>query len=276
MVQESKKKDVEDIISKISNSQTVAIIDLHNLPARQLHSARKKMKGKAEFILKKTSLIKRALKRAGKNQIADMVEGEKAIVTSNLDAFSLYKQLCSDPLKAAAKPGQIAPDDIIVPAGETQIPPGPALSEFKQVGLDARIQAGKIAIAKDGVVAKKGVKISPLVAGVLQKLGIKPFELRMNVPVVLKGDLIYQKDVLDINEDAFVADMAFAASRAFNLSIEIAYPTEENIGRLLGKAQRHTKALAIDAGIIFPEVLNDVLAKAMREASAIKSKIPEA
>ena len=275
MVQQSKKEDVEFILSKLSNAQTIAIVDLHNLPARQLHSVRKKLKGKAEFILKKTSLIRRALKKTGKDQLIDLLEGEKAIVVSNLGSFELYKQLCADPLKVAAKPGQIATSDIIVPAGETQIPPGPALSEFKQAGLDARIQAGKIAIAKDGVVAKKGAAITLIVAGVLQKLGIKPFELKVNVPVILKGELLYQKDVLDINEEEFMKEVTTAASTAFNLSIGIAYPTKSNIARLLTKAHRNSKALAVDTGIILPETLPDILAKAMREVNAIKAKVPE-
>jgi large subunit ribosomal protein L10 len=204
-----------------------------------------------------------------------VIEGEKAIVVSNLGSFELYKQLCAKPLKVAAKPGQIANSDIIVPAGETQLPPGPALSEFKQAGLDARIQAGKIAIAKDGIVAKKGAAITPIVAGVLQKLGIKPFELKVNVPVILKGDLLYLKDVLDINEEEFMNEVTAAASTAFNLSVGIAYPTKENIARLLTKAHRNSKALAVETGIILPETLPDILGKAMRETNAIKSKIPE-
>lgn len=275
MVQDFKKQEVEEIISKISNAQTIALVDLHNLPARQLHSVRKKMKGKADFILKKTSLIRRALKKTGKEKIADLIEGEKAIVTSGLDVFSLYKQLCANPLKVAAKPGQVATSDIIVPAGETQLPPGPALSEFKQAGLDARIQAGKIAIVKDGVVAKKGATITLIVAGVLQKLGIKPFELKMNVPVILKGELLYNKDVLDINEEEFMKEISVAASTAFNLSVGIAYPTKDNISILLQKAHRNSKALATETGIILPETLPDILGKAMREANALKAKVPD-
>jgi len=274
MVRELKKKEVEEVTNKISNSQTIAVIDLHNLPARQLHSVRKKTKGKAEFILKKTSVIRRALKNIGKNQIADLIEGEKGIVLSDLDAFSLYKQLCSNPLKVNAKPGQIATDDIVVLAGETQLPPGPALSEFKQAGLDARIKAGKIAIVKDGIVAKKGDKISPIVAGVLQKLGIKPFELKVNVSAILKGDLLYQKDVLDINEEEFMKEIAGAASSAFNLSVEIAYPTSQNISRLLGKAHLESKALAVEIGFITPETLSVILGKAMREVNALNAKVP--
>jgi large subunit ribosomal protein L10 len=275
MVRQDKKDDVEFIVNKISNAKTVAVVDLHSLPARQLHSVRKKLKGKADFIVKKTSLIKRALKKTGKTQIIDLIESEKAIVISDLDAFSLYKQLCSGPLKVNAKPGQVAPSDIVVPAGETTLPPGPALSEFKQAGLDARIQAGKIVIAKDGIVAKKGEKISPIVAGVLQKLGIKPFELKVNVPAILKGDLLYQKDVLDINEEEFMKDVAIAASSAFNLSVEIAYPTSQNISRLLGKAHLESKALAVEIGFITPETLSAILGKAMREANALKAKVPE-
>ncbi|MEM2974405.1 MAG: 50S ribosomal protein L10, partial [Candidatus Micrarchaeia archaeon] len=228
MVREDKKKDVEFIIKKISSASTTAVIDLHNLPASQLHSVRKRMKGRADFIIKKTSLIRRALKKLGMDHIIEFIEGEKAIVVSDLGPFELYKQLCAYPLKVAAKPGQVASSDIIVPAGETQLPPGPALSEFKQAGLDARIQAGKITIAKDSVVAKKGTTITPIVAGVLQKLGIKPFELKMNVSVILKGDMVYKKEVLDINEEEFMKEVLLAASRAFNLTIGIAYPTKEN------------------------------------------------
>ena len=43
------------------------------------------------------------------------------------------------------------------------MPAGPALSELKAAGLNVRIQAGKIAIAKDQVVVKKGEVIKDMV-----------------------------------------------------------------------------------------------------------------
>ena len=57
---------------------------------------------------------------------------------------------------APAKPGDIAPEDIIVKEGETPFKPGPIVGELQKAGIPAAIEGGKIVIRKDKVLVEKG------------------------------------------------------------------------------------------------------------------------
>ncbi len=273
MVKKEKKDIVEQMAKEIASAKVVAIVDLHTLPASLLHSLRKALKGKGRVIINKTTLLNRALKKAKKDQLSKYTTGEKAILLSDLDPFMLYKKARGNPLKVYAKPEQVAPYDIVVPAGETMLPPGPVLSELKQAGIDARIQGGKIAIGKDSTVAKKGAKITDMMAKALQKLDIRPFELNVSIPAAIEDGILYIEDVLHVDEKEFLGKIGQAHMGAYNLSMEIGYPTKQNIEGMLKKAYRNSRAVGIEQNIALPEFAEELLKKAARQASALESKV---
>ena len=86
--------------------------------------------------------------------IAEKASKSVAVIFTEMTPFRLYAFLKKNKGKAAAKEGQLAPNDIIVPAGDTGLPPGPALSDLKGAGLQVKIQGPTIEITEDKVVAK--------------------------------------------------------------------------------------------------------------------------
>lgn len=273
---ELKKQAAQEVAEQLKDAPVIAVIDLHGLPAVLLHKLRKQTRGDGAVIIKKTSLLQRALKLAGKQKLLDHMKGEKALLIAKENPFALYKKIRSEPLKIYAKPGQTAPDDIIVPAGETMLAPGPVLTELKQAGIDARIAAGKIAVGKDSTVAKKGEPIKDVVAKALQKLDIKPFELNVSIPAVLEGDIVYTADVLHIDEKEFMSKVmgAFLGARA--LSLEIGYVTKDNIAELITKAYRQARYVGLERDITVPELMEELVKKAARQAAAVGAKVPQA
>ena len=268
-----KKKRVAEIADDISKAKVVAIVDLHNLPSKLLHSLRKNLKGKAKVIIYKTSLLKRAMKQAKKEKLLEYLKGEKAVLLSDMDPFMLYKRANSQPLKVYAKPGQLAPYDIVVPKGETSLPPGPVLTELKQAGIDARIQSGKIAVGKDSIVAKEGEKIKDAVAKALQKLDIKPFQVMVGIPAAMQEGIVYVEELLNVNQDKFLSNLYSAHRNANALSMEFGYPTKENITQLLTKASRNARNLGIERNIAVPELVSELVKKAARQASGLNAKV---
>ncbi|MCX8195271.1 MAG: 50S ribosomal protein L10 [Candidatus Micrarchaeota archaeon] len=166
----AKKKKVDELSQLALKYPIVSLVNLRNLPDRLLQSSRKKLRGKAEFVVAKNSVISRALEKSGKGELSAYLDFPAAIVFTTMSPYSLFKFFKENKTKIAAKPGQIAPFDIVVPEGETDLPPGPALSELKSAGINAQIKAGKIVVAKDSVVAKKGAKISDIVCRVVQSV----------------------------------------------------------------------------------------------------------
>ncbi|MCS7109732.1 MAG: 50S ribosomal protein L10 [Candidatus Micrarchaeota archaeon] len=273
---EIKKKKVLEISEKLKRAKVVAVIDLHSLPNALLHQIRKELKSEAEIIIYKTSLLRRALRMAKLDSLLPVMKGEKALLITNVDPFKLYKKMNSNPLKVYAKPGQIAPYDIVVPAGETQLPPGPILTELKSAGIDARVQGGKVAIGKDSVVAKKGEVIKDVVAKALQKLDIKPFEIRVRVPLAWEGGITYTEELLNVDEKKILSDLVSAYHNARAISIEIGYVTKEVIEPLIQKAYRNARYIGIEREIMLPELMEELMKKAARQAHALDSAVSKA
>ena len=270
-----RKQEIASELAKlIRKYKTIAVVDLTGLPDRQFSSIRKKLRGKAEFKVAKNTVIRRAFDKAKvAGELVSKVNAPSALIFTDMNPFELFSFVKKNKGKAAAKPGQIAPFDIIVPAGETTLPPGPELSELKSAKIDARIQGGKVVVGKDSLVAKKGEKIGELVAKGMQKLDIKPFEVGMNVVAAFEEGMLYLRDVLDIDEKKMEAQFAQGYRNALNLSTEIAYPTVANIEILLVKAVRNARGLAIDANIYEKEVMGEILAKAKRQHDAVAKSV---
>ncbi|MBI5159473.1 50S ribosomal protein L10 [Candidatus Micrarchaeota archaeon] len=266
-----KQETLERVAKQLQEASVVALIDLRNLPDSQFQSVKKKLRGKATFAVVKSNLIKLAIEKTGKaKELLEHIKGPSALVFSSINPFELFKFMKQNKGKAAAKPGQIAPFDLIVPAGETTLPPGPVLSELKTAGIDARIAGGKVVIGKDSTVAKTGVKIKPEVAKALQKLGIQPFEVMVRIPAVWETGVVYAYDVLNIDEEKFMRDLSSASGQAFNLSFNIAYPTTANISLLIAKAVNDSRNLAFNAEIYEKEIIDLLLAKANAQAKALQ------
>ena len=254
----------------------IAIADLENFPASLFVRIRKKLAGKATVKVSKVRLIKKALEEdSSKKTLGKHAEKSCAVIFTEMNPFELYSFLKKNKGSAFAKEGVLAPADVIIPAGDTGLPPGPALSDLKSAGLKVRVQGQTIAISSDCVVAKKGEPFKKEVVVVLSKLDIKPIEIGLNVVAVFENGLVYGSDVLNIDTEEVFNKFATAYRNAFALSLEIGYLTKDTLPFLITKAARAALAVALDAEIYTEETLPIFLARADSAAKAINAKIPE-
>lgn len=255
----------------------IAVASLKNFPAPLAKELRKRLQGKAVIKVSKTRVFTKALKQSKTDTgaLAKHVKGSVAVIFSEMNPFELYAFLKRNSVSMPAKAGVIAPDDIVVPAGDTGLPPGPALSDLKEAGLKTLIQGPTISIAEDKVVARKGETISAGVAAALSKLAIKPVKVSLKVVACFEKGQVFLANVLDIDAEKVKKDFGKAASDAFNLAVEVAYFTKETMPALIAKAFKNAKSLSIEAGILNNETIAPVLAKAINQANALKAKIPE-
>ena len=239
---EAQLAEVKGLVSKYS---VIGIANLEGFPAALFQTLRKKLAGKAVIKVSKTRVIKKALEEANLSSsgLLDITKGSVGIVFTDMNAFELYNFIKRNKGSAMAKEGAIAPEDIVVPAGDTGLPPGPALSDLKAAGLNVRVQGATIAVAQDKTVAKKGEAVSKPVANVLAKLDIKPLKVGLKISGVFENGELFKAEVLDIDSEQVFNDIVRAVQYAVNLSVETAYPTEKTIELILSKAVRQANAL---------------------------------
>tara|TARA_Y100000310_G_scaffold240713_1_gene244583 strand:- start:764 stop:2254 length:1491 start_codon:yes stop_codon:yes gene_type:complete len=275
-VAEYKKKYVQDMSKLIRQYSIVGLVNMENLPAPQLQVMRSELRGKMELYMTKKRLMRIALEKikSEKKSIEELekhFEGMPAFIFTNENPFKLSKTLRKSRTKAPAKAGQTAPSDITINKGPTPFAPGPVISELSGVGLKVGVENGKVAVKEDSVIVKKGEKINQKVAEILTRLDIKPMEVGLGLVAVYEDGIIYLKDILDIDEDAFNDKINLAATQSFNLAFNIAYPTKENIQPLISKAFNDAKALGVEQKILDEGVIEDLLGNAERSMLNLKS-----
>jgi len=271
-----KKKDVVKRIEQLGKQYPIiGVLNMHSLPAAQLANMRGQMRSQVEILLTRKKLIGLALDNLEKSTkgvtaLKKHLNGVPALLFTKDNPFALYKTIKKNKSKAAAKPGQLAPYDLVIPAGPTPFTPGPVLSELGALGIKAGVENGKVAIKQDAVVCKEGQPINASLASMLARLSIEPMEIGLDLVAVFEKGTIYPKSVLDIDETKFLADLSTAASWAFNLAIEAAIPNKETAEELVKKAFRDAKAVAIEGNIMADAVVGELLAKAEREMLSVK------
>lgn len=274
-----KKISTIDKIEHLTSEYPVIVItQLSKVRSAQLMAVRKVLRGNAEIIVVKNKLAKLALKRAGiKNadELLGHLTGQNALLFSKIDPFKLYLLLEKNRVSLAARAGDVAPNDIMVPAGNTGQPAGPVLSEFREAGIQTKIESGSIWIIKDSVAAKTGTVISPKLASLLSKLGIKPIRAGLSIALAYENGLIYGPDAVAIDLEKYRSDLlsGFASSRA--LAVYIGYVTKDTAPEIIAKAYREAFALAVEVGDVTKESAPAIFAKAEAEAGALLTKAKE-
>src|SRR3989344_5183578 len=278
-VSERKKKEVIKLKRLIKDYPVIGLVDITSLPSPQLQKMRKNLKDDMTIYVSKKRLIQMVLDQSkdikGIGELKSYLRGMPALILSKEDPFKLAKVLRNNKSRAPAKPGQVAPNNILVNKGPTSFAPGPIISELTSVGLKASVEAGKIVIKEDKIVAKEGDIIGPKLADVLAKLKIEPMEVGLNVSAILQGGVIYGKDVLSIDEKQYLENLRVASREAFALGLSVGYVTKENINFLIQRTYNEAKALLLESKFVTSENIKDVLSKIEQEVSAVKEKIEE-
>jgi large subunit ribosomal protein L10 len=277
LLKADKVKEIKELLSQYNS---VGIASLQKVRSAQLQSLRKKLSENACLRVVKNSLISRAVSetkdKAGLEKLEEYLTGPNLFLFTNLSPFKLVLLLEKSRVNATARAGDVAAFDVTVPAGNTGLPPGPIISQFTAVGLRTRIEAGSVYVAKDTLVVKKGEPISAQLATLLSKLGIKPVEVGLSLRLAYDDGVILTEEDLVVDIDGVRRSVEEAYQFAFNLSLEAAYPVAENINILLTMAHQKAKSLALNAGIINKDTVEDLIRKANMEMTSLSEKLDEA
>jgi len=275
-----KAAQVDEIKKLLDEYSGLGVANLQKVRAAQLQEMKKNLKDVANVRVLKNTMMKRAVaeykNKPDMDKLEPLLNGSNIFLFTNLNPFKLSILLEKGRVKTTAKAGDVAAMDVIVPSGNTGLPPGPVISQLGSVGLPTRIEAGSVWINRDTMVAKKGDIIDARLAGVLSKMNIKPVEVGLILKAVYEEGLIITDEQLHIDVDGFRKSLVEAISNALNLSLNAGYPSSETISLLLQTAQRRAFNLALNAGIPTKETVGDLLRKAHAEASSLNMKLPKA
>ncbi|MGD8543544.1 MAG: 50S ribosomal protein L10 [Candidatus Bathyarchaeota archaeon] len=275
-VQEKTEK-VEEIKNLIQQHKVLGVASLQKIRAAQLQGLRRKLKGNTSFRVIKNTIIRRAVAeckdKPGLEGLEEHLTGSNIFLFTNLNPFQLVLTLQKSRMKANARAGDIASEDVVVPAGNTGLPPGPIISQFGSVGIPTRIESGGVWINRDTLVAKKGEVITARLASVLAKLGVKSVEVGLTLKAAYDEGVIIPEGQLQLDIEEVQRNIGEAQVLALNLSLNSAYPMSENIKLLLQIVSQESFALAMNASVPTSDTVTKLLKKANVEMLSLRSKL---
>src|SRR6266516_2018525 len=274
-----KKEAIAELQELLEKYPVIAAADLTKVRSSQIHELRKRLRDRVAMVVTKNNLLRKSveLSESSHGRVGEFVkdlQGSNILLFTDVNPYSLIILLEKSKVRVPAKAGDIATGEIMVPAGNTGLPPGPVISEFGEIKVQTRIEGGSIWVARDSVVARKGDQITAKMASVLSKLGLKPMEAGLTLVVAYDNGSILHSDDLSFDLPSYKNDFITAINDALNLSTEAGYITIENAPRILVKGMREALALAGEAAFLEDGTIEFVLKRAVANATALDKIIP--
>ena len=275
-VLDQKSSQVDSIKGILEEYKSIGIASLQKVRASQLQEIKKTMAGKVHLRVLKNTLMKLAIEEMNNEDLKKLeqyLDGSNVYLFTDLNPFKLATMLERGKVRTTAKSGDIAANDVVVPAGNTAQPPGPFISQLNAVGLPTRIESGSVWVSKDTLVVRKGEEINERLAGVLSKLGIKAVELGISMRAVFDNGLMITGDQLKVDVNATRKSIEQSNQEAFALAMGIFYPSKETIKPLLQMAHQKAVALAVGAAVPTKETIGDLIRKANMEMTSLSGAV---
>src|SRR5207249_7953731 len=218
----------------------IAAADLTKVRSSQIHELRKRLRDRVAMVVTKNNLLRKSveLSESSHERVGEFVkdlQGSNILLFTDVNPYSLIIILDKSKVRVPAKAGDIATGEIMMPAGNTGLPPGPVISEFGEIRVKTKIEGGSIWVAQDSVVARKGDQITAKMASVLSKLGLKPMEAGLSLAVAFDNGTILRPEDMAFDLPSYKNDFLMGINNALNLSPEAGYVTPENAPRILLK-----------------------------------------
>ncbi len=276
MSREEKEQKVEFFEDRIEEKPVIGILDMNNLPSRQLQQIKKDMKDFSDIKMSRKTLINIAIDNAEKEDIEQLKENEAvqpAFIFSEKDPFQLYQLIKENKTSAAADGGEVAPNDIEIPEGDTGIGPGPMLGKLQGAGAQVQVEDGSIHVQEPAVLVEKGEVITDDDAEILNQMGIEPLEIGLDLDVAYSDGELFQAEALDIDTEEYREDVESAAAAAFNLAVNAGIVNETTAPTLLKEAVRKAKNLAVSEGLPEEETIEEAISYANSAAQSVDSEV---
>ncbi len=257
----------------LANGGTIAVIDIHGVPAGAMLGMREGLRNKMNIQVAKKRLMKLAWENAGLDlaELEALYAGavQLALVQTDMSSFEVFSELKKTEAGRAAKPGDVAPYDIVVEKMDTGMPPGPIVGELNSVGIPAKIMGGSVQIQKKVTILNEGEVFEGDLGMMLSKIGINPIVTGLRLCGTIEDGTRFEPATLDIDYEQFEQDLISVGAGAFNLACNIRWFTDQTMPTLLSKASSEALAVALEAAIVTSETLPHFIGRAHRGAMGV-------
>jgi len=258
----AKKQEYFDkLVDLCVNTPKALLVCVDHVASKQMQDIRMDLRGRAVVLMGKNTMIRKALQMgaethpdAGLDILRGVMKGNIGFIfATNCELDDIRATLNKYVLCSAAKPGQISMCNLDIPSGPTGMDPSQT-SFFQTLNIPTKIVKGQIELISNFQILKDGEKVTASAAQLLTKLGVKPFNYKMEVEMVYQNGGVFAAAVLDIKDDVLVSKFMAGVNNMAAFSREIGIPTEAGLPHAFGNAFKNVAALIADVSFTFKEV----------------------
>jgi large subunit ribosomal protein LP0 len=229
----------------------VFVVLVDNVGSQQMNSTRKAMRGTAEILMGKNTLMRKVLKdflidNPGHYHASldEKCAGNVGFVFTNGDLPKVRDLILANRVPAPARIGAIAPIDVTIEAGPTGADPGQT-SFFQVLQIPTKIVKGQIEITNAVKLIKAGEKVEPAAAALLLKLKMRPFSYGLGIDCIFDSGSKFSVAILDIDDAVLGAMFTVALKKVAALSLQIGYPTQASLPHSMTNAFKSLVAIVV-------------------------------
>jgi len=273
-----KEEMVRRIVEGAKEFPTVMFADFGRSPTDFLQRLRKELSPDTRLMVVKKRLVPIAFSkvdsREGLNRLLEHIPQRLMIIFSKESPWRLYQRLREKTVCVDILPGEVAKEDIVIPAGPTDLAPGPILTDLRALGVPTKIVGGKISISEDFVIVRRGEKVQAQIADMLKALGIRPVEVQLEVSGAVDSEgIFWPPEVLAKTREEILEELSRAAGVGIALAVEQGIVTDKTAELILRKAAQRVLALASEIGWMSPKTAELILRKAAARARALEAAL---
>jgi len=239
----------EKLNALVQEYPKILVVGANNVGSSHMQRIRISLRGEAVVLMGKNTMIRKALRGQVEahpelEQLIPNVRGNVGFVFTKSDLQDIRKKLLELRVEAAAKVGATAPNDVIVPAGNTGLEPTQT-SFLQALNIPSRINKGQVEIINDVHLIHTGDKVGSSEAALLQKLSIKPFQYGLSIELVYDEGSLYPPSVMDISEADIIKKFFVGVQSVAALSLRANHPTVASVSHSLINGFKKLLAIAL-------------------------------
>lgn len=277
-VDQRKEKYFAKVITLIEEYNKIFVVLADNVGSNHMQKIRQSLRGDAVVLMGKNTMMRKAIrdhleKNPALEALLPQVRGNIGFVFTNGDLSNIRTKLLNNRVAAPAKAGIVAPNDVVVPKGNTGMEP--TQTAFLQaLNIPSKINKGQIEITADVPLIKAGQKVGNSEATLLAKLNIKPFSYGLSIKAVYDNGSVYDAAVLDLTDEDLLGKFRAAVSNVASISLQIGYPTIASLPHSIINGYKNVLAIALGTEYSFEEA--DLVKKILENPGAFAAAAPAA
>ncbi|KAG1697687.1 60S acidic ribosomal protein P0 [Nymphon striatum] len=250
------------------------IVGVDNVGSMQMQHIRMALRGHAEILMGKNTLIRKAIRGHLENnpvleKLLPYIKGNVGFVFTNEDLSEVKKSILDNKVKAPARAGAWAPVDVVIPAQNTGLGPEKT-SFFQALSIPTKISKGTIEILNPVQLIKVGDRVGASEATLLNMLNISPFTYGLKI----EQGTVFSPSILDISDDDLRRTFMEGVCNIAGVSLSIGYPTVASVPHSIINGFNKCLAIAVETDITFKEA--EMAKEYLKDPSKFASAAPVA